>query len=38
MFKLNGKTGEITFDPLSIIAPDDPVTCAAYAKKMIYLL
>ena len=30
--------GEITFGPLSIIAADDPVTCAAYAKKMIYLL
>ena len=27
------ETGEITFEPLSIIAPDDPVTCAAYAKE-----
>ena len=27
------ETGEITFDPLSIIAADDPVTCAAYAKE-----
>ena len=26
------ETGEITFEPLSIIAADDPVTCAAYAK------
>ena len=26
-------TGEITFEPLSIIAADDPVTCAAYAKE-----
>ena len=25
-------TGEITFEPLSIIAADDPVTYAAYAK------
>ena len=25
------ETGEITFEPLSIIATDDPVTCAAYA-------
>ena len=25
-------TGEITFEPLSIIAADDPVTCTAYAK------
>ena len=27
------ETGEITFKPLSIIAADDPVTCAAYAKE-----
>ena len=27
------ETGEITFEPLSIIADDDPVTCAAYAKE-----
>ena len=27
------ETGEITEDPLSIIAQDDPVTCAAYAKE-----
>ena len=27
------ETGEITYEPLSIIAADDPVTCAAYAKK-----
>ena len=26
-------TGEITDEPLSIIAQDDPVTCAAYAKE-----
>ena len=26
-------TGEITEEPLSIIPQDDPVTCAAYAKK-----
>ena len=25
--------GEITEEPLSIIAIDDPVTCAAYAKE-----
>ena len=25
--------GEITEEPLSIIAQDDPVTCAAYAKE-----
>ena len=27
------ETGEVTFEPLSVIAPDDPVTCAAYAKQ-----
>ena len=27
------ETGEITEEPLSIIGQDDPVTCAAYAKK-----
>ena len=27
------ETGEITKEPLSIIAQDDPVTCAAYAKQ-----
>ena len=27
------ETGEITFEPLSIIAADDPVTCATYAKE-----
>ena len=32
------ETGEITYEPLYINAADDPVTCAAYAKEMIYLL
>ena len=27
------ETGEITAEPLSIIAVDDPVTCAIYAKQ-----
>ena len=27
------ETGEITFGPLSVIAADDPITCAAYAKE-----
>ena len=27
------ETGEITDEPLSLIAADDPVTCAIYAKK-----
>ena len=31
------ETGEVTFEPLSIIAADDPVTCAAYAKENLAL-
>ena len=27
------ETGEITYEPLSIITADDPVTCAVYAKE-----
>ena len=27
------ETGEITDEPLSLIAADDPVTCDEYAKK-----
>jgi hypothetical protein len=27
------ETGEITYEPLDLIASDDPVTCAEYAKK-----
>ena len=27
------ETGEVTFEPLSAITADDPVTCAAYAKQ-----
>ena len=27
------KTGEITYEPLSVIASDDPITCAVYAKE-----
>ena len=26
------ETGEVTFEPLSVIAADDPATCAAYTK------
>ena len=33
LYKVNG-----TFEPLSIIAADDPVTCAAYAKENDLLL
>jgi hypothetical protein len=27
------ETGEVTYEPLSLIAKDDPVTCAVYAKE-----
>ncbi len=27
------ETGEVRYEPLSLIAKDDPVTCAVYAKK-----
>ena len=27
------ETGEVTLEPLSVIAADDPITCAAYAKE-----
>jgi len=27
------ETGEVTYEPLSLIAKDDPVTCAVYAKR-----
>ena len=33
MFKFKWETGENTFEPLSIIAADDPVKCAAYANE-----
>ena len=37
--QIEWETGEITFEPLSIIAADDPITCAAYGKeKNIYNL
>ena len=29
------ETGEKTYEPLSILAAEDPVTCATYAKEMI---
>ena len=28
------ETGGMTYEPLSVMAADDPVTCAMYAKKM----
>ena len=30
--QIEWETGEITFEPLSVIAADDPITCAVYAK------
>ena len=31
--QIEWETGEITFEPLSVIAADDPITCGAYAKE-----
>ena len=31
--QIESETGEITFEPLSVIAADDPITCAAYVKE-----
>ena len=31
--QIEWETGEIAFEPLSVIAADDPITCAAYAKE-----
>ena len=33
--QIEWETGEITFELLSVIAADDPITCAAYAKEKI---
>ena len=33
MFQVEWETGEAAFEPLSVIAADDLVTCAAYAKQ-----
>ena len=30
---VNWETGENTYEPLSVLAADDPVTCATYAKE-----
>lgn len=30
---INWETGESSFEPLSTIAADDPVTCVIYAKE-----
>ena len=30
------ETGESTYEPLDVIAADDPVTCAIYAKEKCY--
>ena len=37
--QIDWETGESTYEPLSVIAADDPITCAAYAKeKNLYIL
>ena len=32
------ETGEKTYEPLSVLAADDPVTCTTYAKRMIFYI
>ena len=27
------ESGEVTYEPLTLISKDDPITCATYAKK-----
>ena len=27
------ESGEVTYEPLTLISKDDPITCAVYAKK-----
>jgi hypothetical protein len=34
---LEWENGEITTEPLSVIAANDPVTCAVYARNMTFL-
>ena len=34
--QIEWETGEVTYEPLSVIAADDPITCAAYANRKIY--
>ena len=36
--QIEWESGEITFEPLSVIAADDPITCAAYAKEKNYTI
>ena len=36
--QIEWETGEITFEPLSVLAADDPFTCAAYAKEKTYII
>ena len=31
--QIEWETGEVTFEPISVIVADDPVTCAAYSKQ-----
>ena len=34
---VNWETGESTYEPLHIVAADDPVSCAIYGEKIMYL-
>ena len=32
-FMVEWESGEVTYEPLTLISKDDPITCAVYAKK-----
>ena len=36
--QIEWETGQITFEPLSVIATDDPITCAVYMKEKTYTI
>ena len=36
--QIEWEAAEMTFDPLIVIAADDPITCAAYAKEKISII
>ena len=38
IFQVEWETGEVTFEPLSVISADDPVACASSVKQHNLLL
>ena len=33
MLWLNGESGEVTYEPLTLISKDDPITCAGLCQE-----